>query len=132
VADAKFSWNIFFRGPEGYKEHVQAQFEDGTELGTARTNVLTVLKEIGAKPEEERKQYPQQRTAPDQGAQNLAAQAAAQGAVQKACPVHGSPMQYKAGGFSRTKTDAAGNPKPYSASLRCPEQGCNQVEWLGR
>jgi hypothetical protein len=129
VSDAKFTWNVFFRGKEGYKEHIQAQVEDGPSLGEARTTVLKTLDEIGAKPEEERKTG-QNYSRPAQ-APSLAGDAAAQGAVSKACPVHGGAMVYKQGGLSRTKTLPNGQPKPYSASLRCPVQGCTQVEWLG-
>lgn len=133
MADGKFVWNVFFKGPEGFKEHIQATAEDGEALAGARAAVLGTLKTIGASPEADgprgQRGYSNRPASGGPAPDPMVAAAAATG-VAKVCAVHNVAMVYKPAGFSQTKKDASGNPKPYSASYRCPERNCTSIEWM--
>lgn len=138
MSDANFTWNVFYRGKEGFKEHLQATAENADALVGARAAVLKTLTEIGATPENDglrgggsRAPYAQRGIPiPASGPADPMATAAVAAGVAKVCPIHNVPLVYKAGGFSRNKFNADGSPKAYSASNRCPERNCTTIEWL--
>jgi len=133
MSDAKFTWNVFYRGKEGFKEHIQATAEDGSALAGARKSVLDTLSQIGATPEVDaprgRGSYSSGPQRPA-GADAMAKAAVAAGVVSEVCPVHNSALVYKEGGLSKTKTLPDGSPKPFSPSYRCPERNCTTIKWV--
>lgn len=88
--------NIFFEGPEGFKEHFQYTAKDAAEFVSSRKALLDALKSIGAKPEVKKQPY-----APKAGQPSPMAQAA--GAVFGACPQCGGALR------SRNRRDGTGS-----------------------
>ena len=46
-----FEHNVFFIGPDGFREHIKTSADDAEDLAARREAVLSVLKEVGATPD---------------------------------------------------------------------------------
>lgn len=106
---AKYTWDIFYKGKEGYAEHIQVAFDDLSDLQVARqaTNVWLGSIEAETLPRDKDNQRSgggyAPKTAPQQA--NPAVQ---QSGVTPVCPNDGATMQFRAAGVSRN----TGNPYP--------------------
>lgn len=64
---SQFEYSVFFRGPEGFGEHLKAVAKTASDIGNARLALLTQLVSIDAKPALRDVEYKKTETAPQKG-----------------------------------------------------------------
>lgn len=120
---AKFKWDLFFYGPEGYDEHIGIQSDSAADMTASRDGVIKALNDIKAKPKGgpngPRAATATPATPPFAGAPS---------GVQKVCPVHGQPMRPNVANATpgvTVLTSKAG--KAYTAFWVCTaDQNCKE------
>lgn len=134
---AKFKYDVFFYGPEGYDEHVGIQAESAEEMSKGRDATMKALADIKAKPKggpngPRAAAYPAPtgQTAPAAPVSPAPATANVQQAtgITKVCPVHGTPMRPNTrGGVPGVTTHAARSGKTYTCFWVCTtDQNCKE------
>ena len=91
---ANFSYDLFFRGPEGFGEHFQVVAETADDLLKGRTPLINALQIMDAKPlprdmDNQGRSYPK-----GSGASAQSGPSPAPGTVP-VCPLDGAPMQLR-------------------------------------
>jgi len=87
---AKYTWDIFYKGKEGFAEHIQVAFDTQEDLATARNSVNMWLGAIEAET------LPRDKDNAKGGwTSNKPATPQAQAGVTPVCPTDGAPMRLR-------------------------------------
>jgi hypothetical protein len=121
--------NIFYRGPERFKEHIKVLVEDSSTVGSVRASIFEQLKAAGATPEEEVVR-PSQAPTPQPTTSGAAqAQPAYLPQPQPQAPAYGAPTRVHQCGqpmrFFKAGVSKSTN-RPYPAFFKCEQ--CRQTE----
>lgn len=117
----RFSWDVFYQGPDGFGEHIQAVATRVDLITNGRAMVLDWLKTIGAGPQARDRGPIVRPTAPAPEPMVAAAQQVFPGAtpVGRVCPKHNMAMNFVPPGFSQRLN------KTYPGFWVCDaEKGC--------
>lgn len=109
--EATYTWDIFYKGKEGYAEHIQVGFEDTKQLQEARQGIVMWLGAIEAETLPRDKDNPKGGYAPRAAAPRQQTPQAQPG-VQPVCPIDGAPMEFRQGGISGPQSRNPGAPYP--------------------
>jgi hypothetical protein len=128
VADkANFSYDLFFRGPEGFGEHFQITSESAEDLLKGRSPLINALAIMDAKPlprdmENQGRSYPARGGPPRPAGAGSPSQKPQPG-VTPVCPVDGGHMTMKTG-VKGPNTQAPGDPYAFWGCDNYATTGC--------
>lgn len=131
---AKFKWDTFYYGPDGFDEHVGISSDSADDMSKGREAIIKSLKDIGAKPKGGKNgpngSYYSAPTstspaAPVAPAPTPIAQAAG---IGKVCPVHGTSMRPNTkGGIPGVTQHQSKAGKTYTCFWVCStDQNCKE------
>ena len=108
--DGQYTWDVFYKGQEGFAEHIQVAFDDFEELMKARQVVNLALTAANAETLPRDKDNQRGGFAPKGAAQAGPRQPTpqAQPGVTPVCPIDGATMNFRKAGVSQN----TGNPYP--------------------
>lgn len=121
----RVSWDLFYRGADGFGEHFQVTADDSAPIIKGRAQLLEWLKSIGAKPLPRDIDFPSKAPPVRAAADPMlaAAQQVLGAKVSRTCPIHNVEMKHVPAGFS-TRTN-----KQYNAFWACEAvNGCRGGE----